>query len=216
MSVVNLFSSTSKNSACLEFPKLSTADRLAISSPSEGLVVYDTTDKNLQYYDGTNWAGITGATSGSGVGCVCSFKLVASENYPASSTFPLGSVSPNNFVSSFSTFPNPVNVVSGLFTLPTSGVYRISISCHVSVATTPSTGTLILKLVNGANTTTYTTQYPSCISTAFPTNFNYNFEYLGQFTAGNTLQCLVQNTSNGVFSSESLNNGTVVSFEQLA
>lgn len=217
MSVRNIISSGDSTKAILEVPRLSTVQKNALASPYVGNLVYDVTDNNLSYYDGTNWASVTGSTGGPSGNGVCSFNLVASENFTAGSSFPLGSLNPTNFASTFSTFPSPVTVTSGLFTLPASGVYRICVSCHVSIATNPTNGTLIFKLVNGANTTTYSIQYPTCVSTAFPTDFNYNFEFVGQFASGNTVQCLVQNTSStGAFTAESVNNGTVVSFEKVA
>lgn len=36
-------------------PRLTTAERDAISSPAEGLTVYNTTNKALEFFDGTNW-----------------------------------------------------------------------------------------------------------------------------------------------------------------
>lgn len=216
MSVANLLSSTSKNSACLEMPKLSTADRVAIVSPDEGTLVYDTTAKNLQYYDGTNWAGVTGSTGGSNTGGVCVFKLGTAENFPSGSSFPVGSLSPTNFTSVFSTFSVPVTVVSGLFNIPVAGVYRISVNLHASVATSPTTGTLVLRLVDNTATVIYTLQYPSCVSTAFPSNFSYNFMFVGQFAENAKVQCLAQNTSNGAFTAESSNDGTLFTFEKIA
>ncbi len=36
-------------------PRVTTAQRNAISAPAEGLFVYDTDEKHFYYYDGTNW-----------------------------------------------------------------------------------------------------------------------------------------------------------------
>lgn len=37
------------------FPRLSTAQRLALPSPATGLIIYDTTAKRLYWFDGTTW-----------------------------------------------------------------------------------------------------------------------------------------------------------------
>lgn len=42
------------------FPRLTTAQRDAISAPATGLFVYNTDDNCLQYFDGTNWSGCVG------------------------------------------------------------------------------------------------------------------------------------------------------------
>src|SRR5688572_23272152 len=39
----------------LLIPRMTTAQRLAISSPSEGLNVFDTSTKTFWYYNGTGW-----------------------------------------------------------------------------------------------------------------------------------------------------------------
>ncbi|HKK69433.1 MAG TPA: hypothetical protein VJ946_14515, partial [Bacteroidales bacterium] len=49
-------------------PRMSTAERNAISSPAEALLVYDTTEDAFYYYDGSNWTEIGGG--GSAGGCV--------------------------------------------------------------------------------------------------------------------------------------------------
>jgi hypothetical protein len=36
-------------------PRMSTAERNNISSPPEGLVVYDLTTKNIHFYNGSAW-----------------------------------------------------------------------------------------------------------------------------------------------------------------
>ena len=40
------------------FPRMTTVARLAINNPAKGLLVYDSTMKQMQYYDGSIWRGI--------------------------------------------------------------------------------------------------------------------------------------------------------------
>ncbi len=48
-------------------PRLTTAQRNAISSPAEGLTIYNTTDKCIQFWDGTAWkCAVGGSGDGSG------------------------------------------------------------------------------------------------------------------------------------------------------
>jgi uncharacterized protein (TIGR02145 family) len=42
-------------------PRLTNAQRIAITSPAEGLIIYNTDTDRLNYYNGTNWYEITGA-----------------------------------------------------------------------------------------------------------------------------------------------------------
>ena len=48
-------------------PRMTTAQRNAIGSPSPGLTIYNTTTTALNYYDGANWQA-TGAGGGGGGG----------------------------------------------------------------------------------------------------------------------------------------------------
>lgn len=50
------------------FPRLTTTNRDAIASPATGLVIFNTTENKLQFYNGSNWSNINaGAGSGSGI-----------------------------------------------------------------------------------------------------------------------------------------------------
>jgi hypothetical protein len=44
----------------LLLPRMTTAQRVAIATPTEGLTVYDTDLHKLYYYDNSSWLGITG------------------------------------------------------------------------------------------------------------------------------------------------------------
>ncbi len=48
-------------------PRMTTAEKNAIGSPSEGLVVYDTDLNDIHYYDGATWVGTGGGTDGNGI-----------------------------------------------------------------------------------------------------------------------------------------------------
>ncbi|MDD3860406.1 MAG: hypothetical protein PHW83_09430 [Bacteroidales bacterium] len=48
-------------------PRLSTVERDAISSPAEGLIIYNTTEKCINYYNGTIWLSLCGNISETGV-----------------------------------------------------------------------------------------------------------------------------------------------------
>ncbi len=48
-------------------PRLSTGERDAISSPAEGLIIYNTTEKCINYYNGTIWLSLCGNISETGV-----------------------------------------------------------------------------------------------------------------------------------------------------
>ena len=47
-------------------PRMATAQRMAIVSPANGLLVYDTDVKSFWYYDGAAWKNVTGSGSGNG------------------------------------------------------------------------------------------------------------------------------------------------------
>jgi hypothetical protein len=47
-------------------PRMTTTERNAISSPATGLIVYDTTDNEFDYYNGTAWVGIRSFYSNNG------------------------------------------------------------------------------------------------------------------------------------------------------
>ena len=49
---------TSANKGVL-FPRLSTAQRGAITSPASGLLIYNSTTKTLEVYDGSAWQAAT-------------------------------------------------------------------------------------------------------------------------------------------------------------
>lgn len=46
---------TSTTKASMPFPRMTTAQKLAVSSPTAGMVVYDTDMKGISYYNGTAW-----------------------------------------------------------------------------------------------------------------------------------------------------------------
>ena len=47
-------------------PRMSSLDRVGINTPATGLLVYDTTTKTFQYYDGTEWKSV--GSGGSALG----------------------------------------------------------------------------------------------------------------------------------------------------
>lgn len=58
------------------FPRMTDAQRIAISSPAEGLLIFNTTNKGVAYRDGTNWGYLSGAlqsATGSGGTLAVSF-----------------------------------------------------------------------------------------------------------------------------------------------
>ncbi|HNQ66992.1 MAG TPA: hypothetical protein PKN32_01325 [Bacteroidales bacterium] len=73
---VGINTSTPDASALLELnsttqgflpPRLSTVERNAISSPAEGLIIYNTTEQCINYYNGTLWLSLCGSISETGV-----------------------------------------------------------------------------------------------------------------------------------------------------
>ena len=44
------------------FPRMTDAQRIAIASPAEGLLLFNTTNKGVAYRDGTNWGYLSGAS----------------------------------------------------------------------------------------------------------------------------------------------------------
>tara|TARA_R110002020_G_scaffold76635_3_gene194098 strand:+ start:2494 stop:3042 length:549 start_codon:yes stop_codon:yes gene_type:complete len=64
-------------------PRMTTAQRNAIGSPSPGLTIYNTTTTTLNYYDGANWQA-TGAGGGGGGGNDLAVTAKKSVNYTAS------------------------------------------------------------------------------------------------------------------------------------
>jgi Chaperone of endosialidase len=50
----------------VRFPRLTTTQKNAVSGPAAGLVVYDTTLNQLNYYDGSTWSSIGGGSGGAG------------------------------------------------------------------------------------------------------------------------------------------------------
>jgi len=74
---IGINTSTPDNSAQLEVnsttkgflpPRLSTIEMLNIASPAEGLVVYNTTSKTLNVFDGTDWTDMTGNVQSPAIG----------------------------------------------------------------------------------------------------------------------------------------------------
>jgi hypothetical protein len=58
------------------FPRMTNTQRSAITSPAEGLLIYNTTNKGVAYRDGTNWGYLSGAlqsATGSGGTLAVSF-----------------------------------------------------------------------------------------------------------------------------------------------
>jgi len=58
------------------FPRMTDAQRIAIASPAEGLLLFNTTNKGVAYRDGTNWGYLSGASqvvAGSGGTVAVSF-----------------------------------------------------------------------------------------------------------------------------------------------
>lgn len=200
MSVAKLLSSTSNNSACLTVPKLSTVDRDAIQTPTNGLTIYNTNTNSLNYYNGTVWKDITGTSGGTGI---TTWYLGAAENFPALAVFPIGSASANNFIKSFSTFSGAdVTCSSGLFTLPSDGVYRINITVLFTRTTPPTTGDLTVSMLNNSGVY-FTSQYTPFQITNTPPNFNFNFGFVGVFSGANkNFQFICHNSSNGAFTVE--------------
>lgn len=43
------------------FPRMTTTQRNAIVNPAEGLLIYNTTDKLLNFYNGVEWGPVLGA-----------------------------------------------------------------------------------------------------------------------------------------------------------
>jgi hypothetical protein len=50
-------------------PRMTSAQRNAIVSPATGLVVYNTTENCMNFYNGTNWMSLAGSISGTGANC---------------------------------------------------------------------------------------------------------------------------------------------------
>lgn len=56
-------------------PRMDSAQRDAIQTPAEGLVIYNTTEKCLQYWDGVEWKCAVGGNKGSGGGAAYATDL---------------------------------------------------------------------------------------------------------------------------------------------
>ena len=170
---VGIGTSTPNQSSILELsannrgflpPRLSTAERNAIAAPAEGLVIYNTTIRCLEYFNGTVWQSLCGAppcttpaaptVANSGPVCAgANITLTASNIAGATYSW----TGPNGYTS---TFQNPV--ISGVTTAQ-AGAYSVIANVGGCASAASSTTVTVNSAPSAAISCTSTScSLPSC------------------------------------------------------
>lgn len=102
-------------------PRMSAAERTAIASPAEGLMVYQTdAPAGFYFYDGASWNGMSTTVPGS---FNFSYKGSAAQGFnagvPTIVNFPV-----QNYL-------NNVTFTNSIFTAPSSGIYSFSVNVDI-------------------------------------------------------------------------------------
>jgi hypothetical protein len=124
-------------------PRMTSAQRIAISSPASGLLVYDTDNSSFWFYNGTSWNGIGMAVSGS---FNFNFKGSGAQGFNASVTTVV-SFSVQNYL-------NNVTFTNSIFTAPSSGIYSFAVNLNIygNAATSASMGFYVNNVARSAST----------------------------------------------------------------
>lgn len=116
------------------FPRMTTAQRLAIPSPATGLLVFDTDEDTFFYKGETEWVSLSSPEEPT-----IAFQL----NHSSTISYnPYSSFTPN-----FSVGFNEGNCITNgtQFVAPESGIYQLNASASVAAGTADSTLTLVIK-----------------------------------------------------------------------
>jgi cysteine-rich repeat protein len=121
-------------------PRLSSAQRNAISFPVRGLIVYDVTTSSFWYYKTNSWFEIsnsygTGFSAYNGVG-----QAFSSQFYPV---FPIEQYDDGN------------NFASNVFTVPSFGLYQLSSFATFTFTSTVGQTNITLRIENTSTSTEY-------------------------------------------------------------
>lgn len=117
-------------------PRMTTAERIAITTPALGLFVFDTDANGFWFYDGLAWKSISAQTA-----AAINFRYYASTNQAINAN--------TNTKVNFSnqSFLNNGGFANSTFTAPVSGIYNLSTSLSIYGNNAASLGVSVL--VNG-------------------------------------------------------------------
>ena len=119
-------------------PRMTQAQKLAISDPVEGLEVYDTTAKCKSYFNGTDWF----------VPSFISFKLLTQDVTPSTILWDNFTVSPDARIS--------YNTGTGVFSFLDDGTYEIHCSVFFSIVANDPERNVQLLFVDNSNGNVHT------------------------------------------------------------
>ena len=152
-------------------PRLSSSQRLAITSPAKGLIVFDITSNSFWYYTGAGWKEISTSIN-------TGFGAFNSSSQPFSGQFVPTLPSES--------YDDVNNFVTNVFTVPADGLYQFSANGTFSFTATLSQTVLSLRIEN-TGTSTELARSSLIIPSGFTGSVNISVSNSTKLSAGNTV-----------------------------
>lgn len=191
MSVRNIISSSDPTKAVLELPKLTNSQKVAITNPLQGDIVYDKSAGDISYYDGTNWQYVANLSNSFRI---CGWNLNTSEACGSGTTV-IGS-SGSHFTNCINNGqPISFSETNGVFTLVSGGGwYRINLHMIYNHAGLIQNNSFIVALRNTDGDTYTAYQLSVAGNSEFPPTGTVDIEGIFQFNVGDNVSIELSNS----------------------